>query len=53
MEGVKSLLDRVESVKAKAEENKKENEKLKERVDALTREVNRKDGHISELLRGL
>lgn len=29
MEGVKSLIDKVESLEAKAVENKKENEKLK------------------------
>ncbi len=40
----------MEIVEARAEENKKENDKLREQVGEITKEVNRKDGQISELL---
>lgn len=39
MEAVKSLVDRIGDVEARAEENKRENDKLKVKVDELTREA--------------
>lgn len=44
------LIDKEENIAAKAEVNKKENEKFKETVDELIREVNRKAEQICELL---